>query len=48
MANLSQNAQQWDKEPEETTYSSQTGPLMKGWGHQPTYLQNFCPKIVPV
>ena len=26
----------WDMEPEETTSSSQTGPTVEGWRHQPT------------
>ena len=30
---------------EETTSSSQTGPPVEGWGHQPTY-KTFDPKLV--
>ena len=26
-----------DMEPEETTSIIQTGPLVEGWGYQPTY-----------
>ena len=32
-------------EPEETTSRSQIGPLVKGWGHEPTH-KTFDPKLV--
>ena len=44
LAKMANNSR--DMEPEEPTSSSQTGPLVEGWGHQPTY-KTLNPKLLP-
>jgi hypothetical protein len=42
---LTESPNSWDIEPEEPTSSSQTGPAVEQWGHQPTY-KSFDQKLV--